>query len=596
MTKLKKMIQAIVKNFRDSSIKVKISIMLIIVAFTPIIIIGFTSYYISRSIVEENTIKSTHYNLELANNEMENELYEIEDISLILLSDYDLQILLDQNTVINNRLAREDRVRSLLDKYVATNAKINSIAILDAEEYLKYHDRRDRLLVLNNFEKIRNSSVFKDVKALGGKPLWVNIGETADDISLIRVINKVGTRQKLGFIMIDIDKSILGNISRTVNTPEDGNIIIKDKTNNIIFSKYDENKNIIDNFLNIKKSAGYEFVNIDGNEYFLIYNTSNYTDWLVGVYLPIDYVFSTSEMIKNITMVVIIISIVISIMWMFVISDFITKPIKEIRSLMGKVERGNLSVRFNSKYNDEFGQLGNSFNKMLSEMRGLIEEIYESQLKIRKNELKSLQMQINPHFLYNTLDTINWMAQNAKQYEIARVSRALANYFRLSLSKGKQVISIGDELRQLENYLIIQKTRYQDLINVEIEAEDEIKSCKIIKLTLQPIVENAIYHGIKEKGSKGNIFITAKLRENSIIFKIKDDGIGMKPEELDELIRSVEMTRTKGFGLSNVNERIKLYFGNQYGISIQSKYGVGTEVTVIIPKIKEGDLDENFDS
>lgn len=254
---------------------------------------------------------------------------------------------------------------------------------------------------------------------------------------------------------------------------------------------------------------------------------------------------------------------------------------------MKKAEEGDLSVRFNSKYNDEIGQLGKSFNTMIKEISNLVDMVYMEQKCKREAELKTLQAQIKPHFLYNTLYTIQWMAGEHGAQDVVHIVGALANLFRIGLSKGKEMISVQEELEHVRSYLIIQKARYEDKLMYEINYEEDVLHHRVLKLILQPLVENAIYHGINAKRGGGTIRITARLDKGKLHFCVADDGIGMTPAKLIELRNSLENNHSEsaktGFGISNVNERIRLSYGLEYGLIYTSVYQEGTKVEVWHP-------------
>jgi two-component system sensor histidine kinase YesM len=291
----------------------------------------------------------------------------------------------------------------------------------------------------------------------------------------------------------------------------------------------------------------------------------------------------------------------ISILLSLFIAQRISRPIRQLRNSMRQVEQGNFSIRADIQSTNEIGELGRDFNIMVAEISKLLKNITEQQELKRKSELKALQMQINPHFLYNTLDSIIWMAEGGKQQEVIAMSSALARLFRLSISKGKEIIDIGSEVEHVRNYLTIQKIRYKDKLDYRIEVPDELKSYKTVKIILQPLVENAIYHGIKNKEGPGLILIGGRKTQSGIELFVQDDGVGMNEETLSLLQerlkgnKAVQPTDSSllhsGLGVHNVDERIKLYFGHDYGLVYESAEDVGTTVRIHLPAI-EGELEE----
>lgn len=267
---------------------------------------------------------------------------------------------------------------------------------------------------------------------------------------------------------------------------------------------------------------------------------------------------------------------------------------------MRKAEGGNFNVRYQEKRYDEVGLLGRSFNKMLIKINELMHITERQERQKRDAEFRSLQANINPHFLYNTLDTIQWMARKQQANDVAEVVESLAKLFRIGLSKGRDVILLKEEIEHIESYLTIQKTRYRDKLNYQIEVEDSIKDKAVLKFILQPIVENAIYHGIKERRGPGHIFIHAKQLDQQIAISISDDGKGMSKQQLLDMrialansiasTENPEETRNKkGYGMLNVQARIQLTHGEDYGISIESMEDKGTTVTILMPILNEPD-------
>jgi two-component system sensor histidine kinase YesM len=236
-------------------------------------------------------------------------------------------------------------------------------------------------------------------------------------------------------------------------------------------------------------------------------------------------------------------------------------------------------------------------------MIGRIKELLDAKMKeqenLKKAELRALQAQINPHFLYNTLDTIIWMAESKKTDQVVEIVSALSGFFRISLSKGMDWITIAEEAERIRNYLTIQKMRYRDILDYVIEIDERVQQNTILKLILQPLVENALYHGIKNKRQGGTIFVRAMPRgSEEVVLTVEDDGIGFTPDKLAKLQAELEndsgdIELESGFGIGNVNKRIRLYYGKPYGLSVQSEYNTGTCVTLVIPAKLETDPQPN---
>mgnify|MGYP000756414180 FL=1 len=271
----------------------------------------------------------------------------------------------------------------------------------------------------------------------------------------------------------------------------------------------------------------------------------------------------------------------------------ITKPIESLCEATRIAGQGDFAVRAKGGNDDEMAILSTSFNQMVEQIGNLVEGIKVEQLNLKATELKLLQAQINPHFLYNTLDTIIWLAEAGEKEQVVNMVSSLSDFFRTTLSKGQDFITVQEEELHIQSYLQIQQFRYQDILEYEIEIPEELYQYKILKMTLQPLVENALYHGIKNKRRLGHIRISGQIEGDYLIFEVYDDGSGIDPEKLIRLKKVLdgeieEKENPSGFGLYNVQQRICLNYGQGYGLQLESEYGEWTRVYVRIPcnKIK----------
>ncbi len=282
--------------------------------------------------------------------------------------------------------------------------------------------------------------------------------------------------------------------------------------------------------------------------------------------------------------------LVVSVFFSKKLNRNIVVPLQDMCTATERFAQGDFSVRMPvMETDDEIGRLADSFNAMVGEISELIDDIKTEQHNQRVTELKLLQAQINPHFLYNTLDTIIWLTEAGEKNEAVAMLTTLSDFFRTTLSKGRDFITVGEEEAHIRSYLEIQQFRYRDIMEYEINIPKEIEKYQICKLTLQPIVENALYHGIKNRRGGGKIVVTGTRSDNDIVFEVKDTGIGMRPEELEhlrELINGkVSDDEQHGFGMANVEQRLQLYYGREYGVKADSAYGTGTVISVTVPAI-----------
>lgn len=328
-----------------------------------------------------------------------------------------------------------------------------------------------------------------------------------------------------------------------------------------------------------------------GNNIIVLYAPIPYAEgWSLGIhFLEKEMTSDTDRLLQMILFFGLFIIMGLIIISLF-LSSSIVKPVKKLQGLMKHVEAGKLDIVYSHPGEDEIGQLAKSFNKMVGQINHLINTVYIQQKNKREAELRALQAQIQPHFLYNTLDTIHWMALEHQATDITAMVEALTNIFRISISRGEEVIPYSEEIKHIQSYLFIQKVRYEDKLQYELTFEEALKQYKVLKLIIQPLVENAIYHGIKKKKGPGKIVIEGKIIAGEAELRVLDDGIGIEQDQLTKMIDLLK-GRSKGegtgYGMFNVNERIKLMFGNEYGVRIHSQYGKGTEVILRHPLIND---------
>lgn len=366
---------------------------------------------------------------------------------------------------------------------------------------------------------------------------------------------------------VDSNRSEISRIKRTLGSLE---MSVSYIDNNIIEGgKYDNSMEILHNDIH-----GLTTMIQKGISDYIYVETTNF----VHVRSELDHKYSRIVFVSIVTFVIIVL---ISSHLSFIAARSVTEPIKKLCSLTDKVAQGDFSIRSNLDSEDEMAVLARNFDEMTTELGMLVENIEQNHIKIRKIEGRLLQEQINPHFLYNTLDTIVWLAEAGKKKEVIAMVTYLSDFFRTTLSGGSDIISIKDEERHVESYLKIQKFRYQDVLDYKIDFESLIYDYTIPKLMIQPLVENALSHGIRNKRGKGVITVIGRKKGDYIEFEVQDNGKGMSEEELNRLRKRLirndtNIVENSGFGLVNVNERIGYYYGEGCGLFIESVLGEGT--------------------
>ncbi|MNB85393.1 Sensor histidine kinase YehU [compost metagenome] len=448
---------------------------------------------------------------------------------------------------------------------------------------------------------VANEGLFTILGRPSGRNLTSHVHYRDDEVvTVVRSIVEPDTRQVMGVILIDLKLWTISKAARDVKLGKTGYLTVLDRQGREIYTPDNPYTHSIPASWFGSADSGAVTQEVDGRSLQLIYGTSSFTGWrTVGVFLTRESVFE----IRQIHFYVICFLFLVCLFGLTAslrLSRSISSPISQLMSLMKRAESGDLEARYREKRGDEVGMLGSSFNRMLIQIRRLMQLNERKERQKREAELRSLQANIKPHFLYNTLDTIHWMAKKKGADEVSEMVESLSKLFRIGLSKGEDMIPLADEIEHIESYLLIQKTRYQGRLTVHLEVAPEVRYFLVLKLLLQPIVENAIYHGIKARRGPGTIRISVLPQSGELVFTIEDDGAGMSPGRLQGLReklkhpleaiehQSAEIGRSgKSYGMLNVQARLQLAFGARYGIEVESGEGEGTRVSIHHPLLQE---------
>lgn len=418
-----------------------------------------------------------------------------------------------------------------------------------------------------------------------------------DDVfSIAKALIDPVTKAFRGVVLFDVRHDIIRNSINNASIGKQGFVFVLDDQDEMVYAPVNSVVHRVNPLWLTGKDASVS-VDIEGQRYYLQSKVSQTSGWqVVGV-------FSASEVLHDMTTTVYVMAIsllgaLLSIAILsYVLSNTITKPLSKLQRLMEQAEAGDFSVRFNSRYTDEVGSLGQSFNHMLLQIEQLIAQVYVEQKNKRNAELRILQEQIKPHFLYNTLDTISWLSRENGAEDVVLLVDALTSMFRVGLSKGRETITIKEEISHVSSYLYIQQIRYSSKLSYEIHVPEELERYTVPKLILQPLVENAIYHGIKQKREKGLVTVNVSLDGEVLVLQVHDTGPGIEERKLKVLqgqLQDRSRTEDSGFGLFYVNEQVKLSCGAAYGVFIDSEQGFWTTSTVYVPaRIKESTDEEN---
>jgi two-component system sensor histidine kinase YesM len=389
-----------------------------------------------------------------------------------------------------------------------------------------------------------------------------------------------------------LNKSLIGDNGYLTLISPDG--IYESK---IVKEKYKLDKPTLHSLQNLKEEDGkFSYENTAGEDMIVIYDTLTSNNWKIAAVIPQDEILNKVNYIKDFTILLVVLMILSAIIITNIVGKYITHPFKKMAKQMGMINKKNLDFDVEMSAPEEMKILHTGFKELIIRINTLMDQIRLEQEEKRQLEFAIMHAQINPHFLYNTMYSIKGLCDMGLNKDASQMISALASFFRIGISKGREIISIHEEMEHIQHYLFIQEMRYGDDFTYEIEIDKEILPYNIIKLSLQPLIENAIYHGVKQKRGQGKITIRGFLAGDTIHLVVSDNGNGIEPQKLKDILLEIEASYQEkkqylGIGLKSVNERIKIHFGNEYGLTITSELGKGTVVSITIPKTK-GEINE----
>ena len=390
------------------------------------------------------------------------------------------------------------------------------------------------------------------------------------------------------WIALDISFNSISEYINGVGIGQHGYCFLMDEKGNMIYHPqqqliYSNLKSEDTNFVAHQMDGTY----VEKNVIYTVQSLDNCRWRVVGVSFMDELIDDSIRDISEIMVMTAVLIVLFALLIGFFLSRALSKPVRELSGAMRQFEAdADHFVYQPVSGTREILALSDSFHHMVGRIQRLMEKVRSEEINLRKTELKALQAQINPHFLYNTLDSISWMCERGKNGDAVKMVNALARLFRISISRGHELIPIRSELMHAESYLQIQSYRYKNQFSYRFEVEESCMDYLCNKITLQPIIENAIYHGINGLVDEGEIVIRLKEEEDDLLFLVEDNGAGMEPETVQAIL-SKERSDHTGIGIKNVNDRLKIYFGNQYGITIDSAPDEGTRVYIRMPKVKE---------
>ena len=581
-----------------SSIQSVIFATVAVLILSAVVIVTGVSMKFTNTSIFENSSEYTHTIIQQMNQNIDSYIDYMENIAYLISSNEDVQdYLFDEKIDNEGRYRILNQLQTILD----SRSDIRNVGIISKNGRMLINDGSKSVnqdLDLNTQEwyatalekpngPILTSSHVQHI--ISGERPWV--------ITLSRGIrDRSGSGEKEGVFFIDLNYSAISGLCDQSTVGTKGYAFILDAKGNIVYHPQQQqlyNELQTENISLIMDTDEDTVLTGTGNDGKLYsISRSEKTGWTVVDCTNVKELLSKSRQAQSVYVLTAIILVIVALLFSRFMARSITLPIQKLRDSMKKVQEGDFSVSdvvVDSK--NEIGSLTKSFDVMTHRIHELMEQNVHEQEEKRRSELKALQSQINPHFLYNTLDSIIWMAEGKKNEEVVLMTASLARLLRQSISNEDEVVPIANEVEYARGYLTIQKMRYKDKLEFQIEVDSSILYIPLIKLVLQPIIENAIYHGLKYKESKGLLIVKGFMKDGNAVLQVIDDGVGMDEETLAHIYDKHKVNyHSNGVGVYNVQKRLKLYYGEDYGITYTSEVGKGTTATITIPGRQEGQI------
>ncbi|MFL0252653.1 sensor histidine kinase [Clostridium neuense] len=574
----------LIKKFKNFKIGTKIVVCYLILSVLSISFSTFIYYEINKRIMTRKVSEMALQTLQTIDSSLDVLMYTVNNESKIILSNQGLQNVLRSGY---NGFNYDSQIATnrYLTEFIQSNMFISSVYIFDNYGNRYFVDKKSYKSF--NLEDIKQTKWYDEIfKAKGGAIIKLNAGGLFNEpdenyVSIMRVINDLDTQKPIGTMIVNIPEEAIVNSFNNITRQGSTNILLRDENNNNIIHYNNLSEYCIED--KVQGSHYYYIKKVKGNDYIISYLKNNLS-WKVISIVPFKELSNQSNIYKTIILNMLILNGIMCLLGLILISYSITKPIdKLIKSMIG-VENGEFKKVSVSTGNDEIGKLKDVYNTMICRIENLIEQIVKEQKIKRKAELDVLQSQIKPHFLYNSFDAISCLALDGRNNEVYEIIKALGNFYRTSLSNGREVIYIREELQTVKSYLTIQQIRYDNMFSVHMDIDKRANEYKILRLVLQPLIENAIYHGIKPTRRGGNIFVRTLLKKDCIELVVEDDGVGMST---DTLI-NIQEHNAGGIGLHGTMERLNIFYNSKSNFQVESKLGKGTKVTICIPIGEEG--------
>jgi two-component system, sensor histidine kinase YesM len=558
-------------------------------------------YTKAAGIISDQVSTSFMNRLKFSVQNIDGMLNSVELISYPALLDGTLEskLLLPHDSESFNEFDTFNYLKSVLNGFLYANKSIDSVYLYSVAE--KWFIGTPGIGRTITGDEIQNSQWLKNVILYPQLSKWMLMkgikqsnGEIRDLIVNYKYIGSRVSGEPVGIMSVNIERKSITKFLENMTEDDDTSVLVLDENNKVIANKNSSSivnsYNYLGSVLKNQGREGHITVNIKSTKFLIAYYTSPYTSWKYVMAIPVKSITGKVTNILILTIICFIIIMIFGIIVAFILPSNMTKPINLLVKSMKKVKTGDFECKIDEIRNDEFGELYAGFNDMVSNLDDLIHELSKQKIVKKDIQLKMMQSQINAHFLYNTLDVIHWIARINKVEDICSLTFALSKYFRISLSEGRDVIRLKDALELITNYMAIHKIKSEKDIHLEINIRHELLELKVLKYIFQPIIENAIQHGIEKTRRDGVLKFSCERVKDNIVFTYEDNGKGIEPHVLDSIRKDLEESdfiKEGNFALKNINNQIKMFYGERYGLMIDSEYDYGTVVKITIPYVME---------
>lgn len=583
----------------NSSIKVKFLFMIILSSILPIIVLGIYSYDTSVKSVTEQVKNRSETTLSRVSAFIDLYMQQINDYAVKVSNNSIVIGILnnERNKLIINDMEKQAVISQMQLQNNHVNLSVKSIIISPSGRYYSNFTNNDSKmmkavkLIMSESWYLQNDKYADSTRFLGVRKSYVDNFETNYHYYFYRNIYN-GEGDLVGVFLIDISSYVFDRLlSSILNNSEDIIYLVDENFNvlsvsNEVRNEYDANIALLKEIIGNGSPANTIALK---NNMIMVYTELISKKWHLIYFISKKGIWDSTKKIILFTIGLIFILSVFEFFLYLLVNKTITKPIIQLSKAMRKVQQSDFGVQFKAFSNDEIGTLANGFNKMVMDIRNSIEKIKQEERQTKKYELAMLQAQINPHFLYNSLNSIKWMADLMRCGNISQAIFYMIKLLQYSIDKIDSTITLKNEIEYIESYVFLNNIRFKDKFNFIKKVDSQYDNIRIVKFLIQPLVENSILHGLKDKPGVGNIILSVEEKEDSLIVSVEDDGIGFQPENVICNLTGDE----KGdilpvhIGIENVDRRLKLIYGEEYGVMIESEVNKGTKVSIAIPFEKE---------